>query len=221
MPYIRSLSLATALAAVMCCGETSFVVSASAEQTPTRGEVIANVRRLGITVRFGDHLYRNVSSAMEPTLHCAKPAAYCQAATADRFIVKPYSAARRPARGDIVAFETPTKNGVDLAKDACGTGGVFVKRLIGLPGDRIHEDGRGFIWVNGKKLEEPYVQAWRRQRDVENRNRSWTVPSGAYFFAGDNRWQSCDSRRWGSVPRADIVGRAVGIYWPTARVRRM
>jgi signal peptidase I len=93
-----------------------------------------------------------------------------------------------------------------------------VKRLIGLPGETIHEDGSGFIFVNGKKLDEPYVQPARRQQDIENRNKTWRVPAGSYFFLGDNRGQSCDSRKWGSVPRDNIIGKVFFIYWPPNRI---
>jgi signal peptidase I len=163
--------------------------------------------------------YRIPSSSMEPTLHCARPAAYCEARFSDRVLAnRLIYHLRDPKRGEIIVFDTPKKNGVDLARSACGAGGTFVKRLVGLPGDRVREDGKGFIWINGKKLDEPYVQAWRRQRDVENRNRSWSVPKGQYFFMGDNRWQSCDSRRWGAVPRANLIGKVFFKYWPPNRI---
>jgi len=163
--------------------------------------------------------YRIPSSSMEPTLHCARPAQYCEARFSDRVLAnRLIYHFRDPHRGEIIVFNTPNKNGIDLAKSACGSGGTFVKRLIGLPGDHIHEDAHGFIWINGKKLDEPYVQAWRRQRDVENRNRSWNVPKGMYFFMGDNRWQSCDSRRWGPVPRKNLIGKVFFKYWPPGRI---
>jgi signal peptidase I len=163
--------------------------------------------------------YRIPSSSMEPTLHCARPAAYCEARFSDRVLAnRLIYHFRDPRRKEIIVFNTPTKDGVDLAKNACGAGGTFVKRLIGLPGDTVHEDSRGFIYIDGKKLNEPYVQDWRRQRDVENRNRTWHVPQGQYFFMGDNRWQSCDSRRWGPVPRKNLIGKVFFTYWPPTRI---
>jgi signal peptidase I len=156
---------------------------------------------------------------MEPTLHCARPASYCEARFSDRVLAnRLIYHFRDPRRKEIIVFTTPTKDGVDLAKNACGAGGTFVKRLIGLPGDTVHEDGQGFISINGEKLSEPYVQGWRRQRDVENRNRTWHVPAGEYFFMGDNRWQSCDSRRWGAVPRKNLIGKVFFTYWPPNRI---
>jgi signal peptidase I len=163
--------------------------------------------------------YRIPSSSMEPTLHCARPAPYCEARFSDRVLAnRLVYRFRDPRRKEIIVFNTPTKNGVDLAKNACGSGGTFVKRLIGLPGDTVHEDGKGFISINGKRLDEPYVQAVRRQRDVENFNRTWHVSKGSYFFMGDNRWQSCDSRRWGSVPRKNLIGKVFFRYWPPTRI---
>jgi len=163
--------------------------------------------------------YRIPSSSMEPTLHCARPAAYCEARFSDRVLAnRLIYHFRDPRRKEIIVFNTPKKNGVDLAKNACGAGGTFVKRLIGLPGDTVREDGKGFIYINGKRLDEAYVQSWRRQRDVENRNRTWHVPEGQYFFMGDNRWQSCDSRRWGAVPRENLIGKVFFTYWPPTRI---
>jgi len=93
-----------------------------------------------------------------------------------------------------------------------------VKRLIGLPGDHISEDGEGFISVNGRRLDEPYVSAAVRAQDTSYHNRSWTVPPGEYFMMGDNRGMSCDSRAWGSVSRSELVGPVFATYWPPKRV---
>src|SRR4051812_28872579 len=154
---------------------------------PTPGKVRENLKRIGVTVKSGDRGFRIPSSAMEPTLHCARPAPSCLAKEEDRIIARPYGDGR-PRRGDIVVLETPPK-----AKAVCGVEGTFVKRVIGLPGESVHEDAHGFLYVNGKKLEERYIGAARRQRDVLNRNRTWRVPAHAYFALGDNRSQSCDS----------------------------
>ena len=101
--------------------------------------------------------YRIPSSSMEPTLHCARPGAECEARFSDRvlacrFCYRFWS----PKRGDIVVFKTPP-----LAAVRCGAGGTFVKRLIGLPGD-IWEEKDGYVYINGKRLNEPYIQAGRR-----------------------------------------------------------
>jgi type IV secretory pathway protease TraF len=99
-----------------------------------------------------------------------------------------------------------------------GRGRAFVKRLIGRPGDRIHEDARGFLWLNGRKLDEPYVTPARRAEDIGFLNRSWRVPEDAYFMVGDNRGGSCDSRAWGPVPRRNLIGEVFATYWPPGRI---
>lgn len=106
-----------------------------------------------------------------------------------------------PARGDIVAFRhersAPT---------------VYLKRVIGLPGDRISIAG-GTVSVNGTALDEPYVR-FRDRRSA----REVTVPSDAFYVLGDNRPNSDDSRVWGFVPKIDLIGRAVFGVWPVAHI---
>ena len=126
--------------------------------------------------------YRIPSSSMEPTLHCARPESGCLASRSDRVLACRFCYHfRSPHRGDIVVFNTPP-----TAKEHCGEGGVFVKRLIGLPGDRVNYDGR--LRVNGKLIPEPYVQTAGGTGDTG----LWIVPKGEYFMMGDNRSQSCD-----------------------------
>jgi signal peptidase I len=154
--------------------------------------------------------YRIPSSSMEPTLHCARPAPGCEARFSDRVLANRFIYRfESPKRGQIIVFNTPP-----LAKIRCGAGGTFVKRLIGLPGDTVHEKN-GFVYINGKLLKEPYIQASRRDTDPP---RTWHVPPGYYFFMGDNRSQSCDSRVWGPVPRKNLIGEVVFVYWPPNRI---
>jgi signal peptidase I len=149
--------------------------------------------------------YRIPSSSMEPTLHCARPGAWCEARFNDRVIANRLAYRfSSPKRGQVVVFQAP--------KGACGIGGTFVKRLIGLPGDRVTE-GNGAISVNGNRLREPYVA--KNLRD--NGSGAWDVPAGHYFFMGDDRAHSCDSRDWGSVPRSSLVGPVLVTYWPPSR----
>ncbi len=115
-------------------------------------------------------------------------------------------------RGDTVVFLYPN----DTSKS-------YIKRVIGLPGDRVHIDA-GQVYVNGRPLAEDYVP--REYRDTI----SWpsdaqgvdrVVPEGNYFVLGDHRSQSSDSRAWGFVPRGDIYGKAVFVYWPLDKMGRL
>jgi signal peptidase I len=162
----------------------------------------------GVPVVGGNRrIYREPSSAMEPTLHCAKASgAGCRGSVAD-VLVAPLTGSKRIQREDIVVFNTPPP-----ATSACGEGGVFVKRVIGLPGETVREDGHGLLSVRSPgsatwtKLSEPYVSAATRAEDAQHFDKQWNVPAGDYFVVGDNRSASCDSRAWGSVPAAYIIG---------------
>jgi len=164
--------------------------------------------------------YRIPSSSMEPLLNCAQPGQGCLGQSSDRVlacrICLDFSA---PARRDVVVFNTPPR-----AKVVCGEGGTFVKRIIGLPGETLKEDDKGFIWIRGPsstvwtKLDEPYITAQARAGDREFANQQWKVPDGDYFMMGDNRSASCDSRRWGPVPRNDLIGTVFFTYWPPDRI---
>jgi signal peptidase I len=164
--------------------------------------------------------YRIPSSSMEPTLHCARPAPGCEASYSDRVLANRFIYRfRDPKRGEIIVFKTPPEAAVK-----CGEGGTFVKRLIGLPGEKLKEDDQGFIWVQPPgtsdwyRLKEPYVQPSRRLADAAHFGETWTVPPGEYFFMGDNRGQSCDSREWGAVPRKNLIGEVFFVYWPPNRI---
>ena len=154
--------------------------------------------------------YRIPSSSMEPTLHCARPDTGCEARFSDRvlacrFCYRLWS----PKRGDIVVFHTPP-----LADVRCGAGGTFVKRLIGLPGE-TWEERAGYIYINGKRLDEPYVKPDRRDARTISPIK---IKPGHYFMMGDNRSSSCDSRAWGTVPRRNLIGKVFATYWPPGRV---
>ena len=119
---------------------------------------------------------------------------------------------RDPERGEIVVFKTPPQ-----AQAKCGAGGTFVKRIIGLPGETVGMPRRGaaFVYIDGKRLEEPYIEQDRRDIDPGERFR---VPPDHYFVMGDNRSQSCDSRVWGSVPQENLIGQVFMTYWPPNRI---
>jgi signal peptidase I len=102
-----------------------------------------------------------------------------------------------PRRGEIVAF-----------RHEGDARAVFIKRVIGLPGDRIRID-RGTVYVNGRKLDEPYV------RHADNRSfPEVLVPGSTVFVLGDNRAESEDSRFFGPVGDSLLIGRAVAGIWP-------
>jgi signal peptidase I len=103
------------------------------------------------------------------------------------------------ARGDTVVFWFPN----DVSKS-------YIKRVIGIPGDRV-EIVQGQVFLNGSPLKEVYVPPqYRDQQSMDAK----LVPPGDYFVLGDHRSSSNDSRAWGMVPRQNIYGKAVFIYWP-------
>jgi signal peptidase I len=133
----------------------------------------------------------------------------------------PYS---EPHRGDIIVFRYP----VDIRQ-------TFVKRVMGVPGDRLRLENKR-VWLNGHLLDEPYVvhkteyldsyrdnfpgdpntsisSAAQAMLEHNVKNGEVVVPPGSFFAMGDNRDQSLDSRYWGFVPRENIIGKPLIIYW--------
>ncbi len=116
-----------------------------------------------------------------------------------------------PQRGDIIVFKYP----LDKKKD-------FVKRLAGLPGDRIQiKDGK--LMINGEVMNEPpfseHYYYNRNEWQLGKEGQIFTVPDDNFFALGDNSAQSSDSRNWGFVPRKNVVGKAFFIWWPPNRVK--
>jgi signal peptidase I len=109
-------------------------------------------------------------------------------------------------RGDTVVFEFPG----DTSKS-------YIKRVIGLPGDRIRID-RGQVFVNGQALEEDYVEP--DFRDEVSKSEIVVEPD-EYYVLGDHRNSSSDSRVWGTVQRKFIYGKAVFCYWPLSKMGRL
>jgi signal peptidase I len=167
---------------------------------------------------FAMRAYQIPSSAMEPTLHCARPGAGCEGDTNDRIFVVRFVPFWTPSRGDVIAFKTPP-----LTRQVCGSEGTFVKRLIGLPGD-VWEERQGTVLINGERLSEGYIRRESRDSqtltmaDVPPRGRYTRIPKGYYLMMGDNRSSSCDSRRWGLVARSNFIGPVVARYWPFERL---
>jgi signal peptidase I len=158
--------------------------------------------------------YRIPSSSMEPTLHCARPATGCESRFSDRVLANRFVYRfRDPRRGEIVVFNTPPK-----ARAQCGAGGTFVKRIIGLPGERLQLrliKSREYVFVDGQRLEEPYVEGKRRAFGPQA---TFNIPEDHYFVMGDNRSQSCDSTEWGPVSRDNLIGPVFMTYWPPNRL---
>jgi signal peptidase I len=117
----------------------------------------------------------------------------------DGFLSKllPY---KSPKRGDVFVFKYP--NSPEVA---------YVKRLMGMPGDKVEMIGRT-LYINDKALKEDYTQ-YIDQKSVNAHYGPYYVPQGQYFAMGDNRDNSMDSRIWGNVPRDYILGKALVIYW--------
>ena len=164
------------------------------------------------TLLIGDHVFVNRE----------------QFAPATRWLgpLLPY---REIHRGDIVVFLSPAEPGL-----------YVVKRIMGTPGDHIHLRN-GVVYRNGEKLEEPYVihqgmaDSYNPYRDnfpaippseYNNVAPNWqlalkdhiqgddiVVPPDSYFAMGDNRDVSYDSRYWGFIPKANVIGRPMFIYW--------
>jgi signal peptidase I len=163
------------------------------------------------TLLIGDHVFVN-REQFAPATHWLGP-------------LLPYRDIRR---GDIVVFLSPEEQGL-----------FVVKRIIGIPGDRIHLRD-GVVYRNGEKLDEPYTQHkvgdYNPYRDnfpavppaemYGVRNEKWeaalpshlqgedvVVPPNSYFGMGDNRDVSYDSRFWGFIPKQNVIGRPMFIYW--------
>jgi signal peptidase I len=160
--------------------------------------------------------FRIPSGSMEPTLEIG------QRVLVNRLIYDFHA----PRRGEIVVFHPPDKLTCAVAigpGEPCPRGSAqpasdyFVKRVMGLPGDRLSiRDGHPVI--NGRELtDEPYITPCAGAEEC-NMPRTITIPPGHYFMMGDNRGDSDDSRFWGPIPASWIVGQVFFTYWPLDRV---
>lgn len=171
------------------------------------------------------------TGSMEPTLFGADGHK-----TGDRIVVLRFSYGVRlplvgkyiarwgaPERGDIVVFTTGSIPKLSPNRD-------LIKRVVGLPGDTVEivPDGagggdprEGFVYVNGRRPTEPAVRERRYVRKGAFAYRPLTLAPGQYLVLGDNTARSNDSRFWGPLPEDNVLGRAVLIYWPLGRVRKI
>jgi signal peptidase I len=165
---------------------TSYI--AQATQVPTES--------MKPTILVGDHFFLD---------KIAFPANYPQA-------IRSYLPQRSVARGDIIAFKSPTDGNIP-----------FVKRVIAGPGDTIELRNKN-VYVNGEKLDEPYKihvdsniyyeDAWTPEElKIRDNYGPLTIPDGSYFVMGDNRDNSNDSRYWGLITWQDIIGKPLFVYW--------
>ena len=169
------------------------------------------------------------SGSMLPTLHVG------QRLLVDRFS---HHIGGTPKLGDITVFRPPP--GADSHGNQCGIEGegpsngdgpasqtscswptpgtgskTFVKRVVGLPGDRIAVRD-GHVIRNGRRAHEPFAAPCGGGPECDLA--PIVVPPDHYFLMGDNRGNSDDSRYWGPVGRSQIIGRAIATYWPPGRI---
>ena len=109
-----------------------------------------------------------------------------------------------PKRGDVIVFKAPTGNGDE-----------FIKRIIGLPGEKVSITN-GKVTVDGEILKESYLSdtLYTSSGSFLSEGKEVTVPSESYLVFGDNRPRSSDSRVFGFITKKDITGRAWLVYWP-------
>jgi len=118
-------------------------------------------------------------------------------------------AVRQPRRGDVIVFIYPENPKKD-----------FIKRLVGLPGETL-EIRNGTIYIDGKPLLDPLFSSryYYNRGGFAPEGKTIVIPPGNFFMLGDNSASSQDSRYWGFVPHANILGKALVVYWPLQRIR--
>ena len=206
---------------------------AEEKQRETTVEFLASLAAVLVTglfiITFLVQAFEIPSSSMEDTLLIGDHVFVNREQFAPRTSwIGPLLPYRNIRRGDIVVFLSPAEPGL-----------YVVKRIMAIPGDRLHLRD-GVVYRNGEKLDEPYVQ--HKGRDSYNPYRDnfpavppsdfytvvpeWqltmknhiqgddiVVPPDSYFAMGDNRDVSYDSRFWGFIPKENVIGRPMFIYW--------
>ena len=114
----------------------------------------------------------------------------------------------KPKRGDVIVFIAPP----DPSK-------CYVKRLIGLPGERVLIRN-GSIYINGNPITDPKISKnfYYNAGEYGQEGKEILVPPKSFFVLGDNSASSKDSRYWGFVPYRDLIGKAIFIWWPLKRI---
>ena len=163
------------------------------------GVIAAFIRNAGGVLRVVSRsLYLVRGKSMSPTLR-----------DGDLILVRRASGKSRGyVRGSVVVAETCTWMGQsDLV--------TSVKRVVGLPGELIHVEGNGTVWVENARLSEPYLPP--QAQSAPGPGLTWLCEDDEYFLMGDNRADSGDSRRFGPVPASRVVGR-MRLRLPTHRL---
>ena len=219
-------------------GTTPEIVAAEKEaQTETPFEALSSICAvLAVGLFVMTFVFQNFvipSGSMEKTLLIGDHVLVDRTTFAPPTKWAPFVRYREPRRGDVIVFLKPNPETPDL---------VLVKRLIGVPGDKIHLVN-GVIYLNGIAQKEPYAALPRYDGDADDRpnterdnfpangvpygstavwsdelashvvNGDLVVPPGRFFAMGDNREHSLDGRFWGFVPRENILGRPLFNYW--------
>lgn len=165
------------------------------------GAVLLSLRLLGLI-----HPFSVQAGSMTPAL-----------SRGDQFIMEGFTfLLRHPRRGDVIVLKT---DGIASLR----AGGIYIKRVAGLPGDRLRMAG-GQLYVNDAHVAlknqagEIHYVAVPGARYLTSSADILAVPDGHHFVLGDNSADSVDSRTWGCVPAKNILGRASFRYWPLARI---
>jgi signal peptidase I len=154
------------------------------------GETIILTLIMFLVIRLAVQDFQVDGTSMEPTLQ-------------DRQFVlvdKLTYTFNAPQRGDVIVFEYPRDHHQN-----------YIKRIIGIPGDKVYVAQNGTVSVNGVTLSEPYTNP---SDNPYADHAPVTLDPNTYFVLGDNRGFSSDSRDWGSVSRGEIIGKATLVYWP-------
>lgn len=149
-------------------------------------------------------------------------------------IIKHHAFENTPKRGDIMIFYPPfvklSTSPLAVFKRLTGffcNDTAYIKRVIGLPGEKFeikhNNNGAYKVYINDKPLEEEYIMSeydFHKCKSDMNCG-PLIIPQNNYFMMGDNRGNSMDSRFWGTLPKERFIGRAVFVFWPLTRLKKL